>query len=116
MGMPMLVLPLLLAVCLSSVEADTVTPAKNGCYCLDSDNVQDSHCDASKCRKHGLSRYGDVIDKPLQVVGQYFSGLLIISLFTCTLLAGNEGTWRFIYTSFCAGNTATPYVAACCGI
>ena len=43
-----------------------------------------------------------MIDKPLQVVGQYFSGLRIISLFTCTLLVGNEGTWRFIYTSFCA--------------
>ena len=46
-------------------------------------------------RKHslGLSRYlyGDVADKPLQVVGQHFFvvvGLIIISLVTCTLLPG----------------------------
>ena len=69
MGMPIFVVALLLAVCLSSVEADTVAPTKDGCHCLDSDNVQDSHCDASKRRN--TSRYGGVADKPHQVVEQY---------------------------------------------
>jgi len=45
--MPVLVVALL-ALWYCSIAAGNVGPAEEGCECLDYDNVQDSHCDASE--------------------------------------------------------------------
>jgi len=42
------VIQLLLALWYCSIAAGNVGPAEEGCECLDYDNVQDSHCDASE--------------------------------------------------------------------
>ena len=47
MYMPAFVVVLLALWC-CSIAADNVGPAEEGCECLDYDNIQDSHCDASE--------------------------------------------------------------------
>ena len=38
----------LLALWCYSIAGNSVGPAEEGCECLDYDNIQDSHCDASE--------------------------------------------------------------------
>lgn len=47
LNMPVFVVALL-ALWYCSIAAGNVGPAEEGCECLDYDNVQDSHCDASE--------------------------------------------------------------------